>query len=101
MAVAKLTTEQRVRGTVENRLMQYLNLKQQQKALAEQIERLKEKVNTDLLEADGTIETADFKAILVNSTNISINAEKLLALGVKPSIVRRATVTTAPSGSSW
>lgn len=84
-----------VRNSVLNRLSMYLNLKAQEKALQADIAKLKEKVNADLLDApDNTIEDDELRATLVKSTNSRIDAEKLLELGVKPSIIRRATVET-------
>lgn len=84
-----------VRNSVLNRLSTYLALKAQEKALQADIAKLKDKINADLLDApDNTIEDDEFRATLVKSTNSRIDSEKLLELGVKPSIIRRATVET-------
>ena len=91
----KLKTEPIVRPSIERRITAYLNLQQQIKELTEQRDALKEPINADLLNADDhTIETDDFKAVLVKSTNSRIDSELLLKLGVTPSIIRRATKET-------
>jgi hypothetical protein len=91
----KLKTETTVRPSVERRILAYLELQQQIKTLAKQADDLKSDINSDLLKADdNTIETDDFKAVLVKSTNSRIDSELLLKLGVTPSIIRRATKET-------
>jgi hypothetical protein len=84
-----------IRTSVEARLSHWLVLKEQQRQIEAQLDKLKPEVNADLLKAGPEgIETDDFKAVLIESTNSRIDQDLLLELGVKPSIIRRATKTT-------
>lgn len=84
-----------VRTSTERRILRYLELAQQRRTLDKELDELKSDIGADLLKADdNTIETDDFTATLVKSTNSRIDKEKLAELGVRPSIIRRATIET-------
>lgn len=63
--------------------------------LTEEVKAIDARLLREADKHDGQIKTEDFTVIAVDGTSRSINKEALLQLGVKPSVIAKATVETA------
>ena len=99
MARTKLTVAAAVHPvpTVHEKVEQYLDLKTTIDRLQLELERVKADLKADAFQAkkEGRIlETETHTVMYVESESVHISKTKLLELGVKPSLVAKATTVT-------
>lgn len=87
---ASVSPRPRVARLVDERIEKRAQLD----TLTKEVKELDESILKDTLAAGAPFETENWKAGPVESANYSISKELLLELGVKPSIIKKATKVT-------
>lgn len=80
--------------SVEDRIRLYLSLKAQEAQITKQLEGLRAELLEAAVQAHGAIETPVGSVKVVEQERKTIKADKLLALGVTPKIIAKATDVT-------
>lgn len=77
----------RVQAAIERRI----ELKAQRDEAQKKIDEIDEELIADVEDLGGTIETKEWKVSKIASSNRHINKDKLIAAGVKPTIIAKCT----------
>lgn len=90
--------ESRLTGKVPRRVVELVDerimLKDQRTAIETRLKEIDEVLLVDARKAGGAIDTDDWKLAVIDSESRSIQKESLLAQGVKPTIIAKATKVT-------
>jgi hypothetical protein len=91
----KLSQQSKVEYLIKPRVSRLVDERIRISQQLEELEKLRDEINGQLLEetirAGGSFESDDWKVTKVDSENRRINKDLLLELGVKPSIIAKAT----------